>query len=111
MSPNGRVPPRTFYLSEQHELARAEKQGGGGIPKYIDINWAAKGTAISQSLSRVRRQINASPDPSKQNHYFLLAAPVEKLAKASEDQRKAVHGKVFEQTDFAHKHSRVFRRL
>jgi hypothetical protein len=111
MSPEGRVPPRNFYLNEQHELARAEKEGGGGIPKYIDINWAAKSTAINHSLNRVRRQIQVSPDPSKQNHYFLLAAPVSKLAKASDDRKKAVHGRVFESTDFAEKHSRVFRRL
>src|ERR1700674_1078111 len=111
MSPAGRGSPRTFYLSEQHELARAEKVGGGGIPKYVDINWASKGASITQSLNRVRTQIEESRDPSKENHYFLLAAPVPQLAKASEDIRKAVHGKVFERTDFAEKHSRVFRRL
>jgi hypothetical protein len=111
MSPAGRVSPRNFYLSEQHELARAEKAGGGGIPKYVDINWATKGTAITQSLNRVKTQIRESRDPSKENHYFLLAAPVPQLAKASEDIRKAPHGKVFEDTDFAEKHSRVFRRL
>jgi len=33
------------------------------------------------------------------------------LAKSSEDRRKAVDGKVFEPTNFAEKHSRVFRRL
>jgi hypothetical protein len=111
MSPEGRVTPRTFYLNEQHELARSEKAGGGGIPKYIDINWATKGTAISHSLNRAKKQIEVSPDPSKENHYFLLAAPVEKLAKASEDRIKAVGGKVFKNTDFAREDSRVFRRL
>jgi hypothetical protein len=111
MSPDGRVSPRTFYLSEQHELARAEREGGGGIPKYVDINWAAKGQTISQSLMRVRRQIKESGDPSAANHYFLLAAPVPELTKASDDKRKAVDGKVYEPTDFAERHSRVFRRL
>jgi hypothetical protein len=111
MSNNGRVSPRTFYLNEQHELARAEKESGGRIPKYTDINWASKGTTITRSLQGVRRQIQASTDPVKDDHYFLLAAPVEQLAKVSKDKRKAVHGKVFEQTDFAEKHSRVFRRL
>jgi len=110
MSPENRVTPRTFYLNEQHELARSEKAGGGGIPKYIDINWATKGTAISHSLNRARKQVELSPDPSKENHYFLLAAPVEKLAKASEG-IKAVGGKVFKNTDFACEDSRVFRRL
>jgi hypothetical protein len=111
MSPEGRTTPRTFYLNEQHELARAEKEGGGGIPQYTGINWAAKGTAISRSLSQVRRQVQKSPDPSKGNHYFLLAAPVETLAKTSTNKRKAVDGKVFENTDFAREHSQVFRRL
>lgn len=111
MSPEGRVSPRTFYLNEQHELARAEKVGGGGVPKYVNINWATKGTAITQSLNRVKTQIQASRDPSKENHYFLLAAPVSELTKASEDKKKAVRGRVVEHTDFAEKHSRVFRRL
>lgn len=111
MSPERRVTPRTFYLNEQHELARAEKLGGGGTPQYVDINWAAKGIAIARSLRRVGSQLQRSRDPAKENHYFLLASPVPQLAKASEDKKKAVHGKVFEDTDFAEKHSRVFRRL
>jgi hypothetical protein len=111
MSPNGRTVPRTFYLNEQHELARGEKEGGGRVPQYIDINWASRGTAISRSLHRVRKEIQESPDPTKENHYFMLAAPVERLTKASTDKTKARDGKVFEDTDFAREHSRVFRRL
>ena len=111
MSTNGRTIPRTFYLNEQHELTRAEKEGGGRIPQYIDINWASKGTAISRSLNRVRGEIQESPDPAKENHYFVLAAPVERLTKASKDKTKAKDGKVFEDTDFSREHSRVFRRL
>jgi hypothetical protein len=38
MSPDERVTPRNFYLNEQHELARAEKEGGGRIPQYLHIN-------------------------------------------------------------------------
>lgn len=111
MSPAGRVTPRTFYLNELHELARAEKEGGGGIPQYIGINWAAKGSAIRHSLDQVRKQIEVSRDPSKASHYFMLAAPVETLTKASKDKRKAQDGKVFVSTDFARDHSQVFRRL
>ena len=81
MSPESRVTPRTFYLNEEHELARGEREGGGRIPAYTDINWAAKGSTISQSLHRVRRQIQGSLDPAKENHYFLVAAPVRELAK------------------------------
>lgn len=111
MSPDERTIPRTFYLNEQHELARAEKEGGGRIPQYVDINWATKGAGIARSIGQVRRQIQDSSDPVKENHYFVLAAPVQQLTKASKDKKKAVHGKVFESTDFAEKHSRVFRRL
>src|SRR6266478_5603763 len=111
MSPEKRVPPRTFYLNEQHELSRAEKEGGGRLPHYTGINWASKGTEINKSLNQVRRQLHRSPDPSKENHYFVLAAPVEKVAKLSSDKRKAVEGKVFEATNFAGEHSQVFRRL
>jgi hypothetical protein len=111
MSPEGRTTPRTFYLNERHELARAEKKSGGGIPKYTDINWAARGTAISRSLNHVRRQVQRSPDPSKASHYFVLAAPVESLAKTSTNKRRAVDGKVSEDTDFACEHSQIFRRL
>jgi hypothetical protein len=111
MTTNGRTTPLTFYLNEQHELARAEKEGGGRVPGYIDINWASKGTTISRSLQRVRREIQASPDPAKENHCFLLAAPVAQLTKASKDKTKAKEGKVFENTDFSREHSRVFRRL
>ena len=111
MNSNGRIAPLNFYLNEQHELARAEKEGGGRVPGYIDINWASRGTEINRSLQRVKKEIQSSPDPAKENHYFLLAAPVEQLTKASKDKAKAKDGKVFENTDFAREHSRVFRRL
>ena len=111
MSAEDRVTPKTFYLNEQHELARAEKEGGGRVPAYTDINWANRGATISRSLQRVVKEIRASTDPVKDNHYFLLAAPVERLAKASKDKKKAQDGKIFESTDFAREHSRVFRRL
>lgn len=105
------VKPRTFYLNEQHELSRAEKEGGGRVTQYADIDWAIKGGTISDSLSRVTSGIRASHDPLKGNHYFLLAEPVARLAKVSKDKTKAVDGKVYETTEFGKKDSRVFRRL
>lgn len=110
MSPDPRL-SRTFYLNEQHELARKEREGGGAIPKYVDINWATRASAIQQSLARVKTQVRTSRDPSRESHYFLLAAPVAELAKSSKDRRKAPHGRLTEETDFGEKHSRVFRRL
>jgi hypothetical protein len=111
MSPNGRVPPKTFYLNEQHELSRAEKESGGSVPKYIDIDWAARGRTISQSLNQVTTQIQASHDPLRGQRYFMLADPVGTLAKSSTNARIAPDGKVFENTKFSEKHSRVFKRL
>lgn len=111
MSQDERSIPRNFYLNEQHELARAEKEGGGRVAQYLDINWATKGAGLARSLGRLRKEIEGSSDPSKENHCFVLASPVEQLAKASKDKNKAVDGKIFENTDFAQKHSRVFRRL
>lgn len=111
MSPNGRVAPRNFYLNEQHELSRAEKESGGSVPQYVDIDWGARGGTINRSLNQVISQIQASHDPVKGQRYFVLAEPVGRLAKASSNLRKAVDGKVFEDTKFSEKHSRVFKRL
>ena len=111
MSPKDHVAPRTFYLNEQHELSRGEKEGRGSTPKYADIDWATKGGVISSSLRSVADNIQASHDPLKGNHCFLLAEPVATLAKFSTNKIKAVDGKIFESTTFADKHSRVFKRL
>lgn len=111
MSPNDQVSPRNFYLNEQHELARAEKEPGGRVPQYADIDWAARGSAISESLQRITTDMQASHDPVRGKHCFVLAEPVEKLAKVSKDKKKAIDGKVFESTNFSQQHSRVFKRL
>lgn len=111
MSPTDHVLPRTFYLNEQHELSRAEKETGGSVPQYVDIDWTARGEMISRSLNQVASQIRASHDPMRDKHYFVLADPVEQLAKVSKNKRTAIDGKVFEKTQFSEKHSRVFKRL
>src|SRR5664280_2739257 len=111
MSPNIRVTPKTFYLNEQHELSRAEKEPGGRVPQYADIDWAARGSVISESLHRVTTEMQASHDPVREKHCFVMAEPVERLAKVSKDKKKAIDGKVFESTKFSQQHSRVFKRL
>jgi len=111
MSPEDRISPKTFYLNEQHELSRGEKEPGGRIPQYADIDWTAKGGTIDRSLKRVASQIQASHDPLKSSRYFVLAEPEGRLAKISKDKTKAVDGKVYESTIFSEKHSRVFKRL
>jgi len=104
------VNSRTFFLNEQHELARAEKEGFGRIPKYTNIDWGAKGTRIGKALRSVREQIQKSRDPVKENHLFLLAKPETKLTKLS-TAKTAIKGMIEEDTDYSQKDSRVFRRL
>lgn len=111
MSNQDQITPKTFYLNEQHELSRAERESGGRLPQYTDIDWSAKGGAISRSLKSVTTQMQASHDPLRGNRYFLLAQPEQQLAKVSKDKTKAVDGKVLETTQFSERHSRVFKRL
>src|SRR5881396_2979108 len=88
------VDPRNFFLNEQHELARGEKTGGGRIPDFVGVNWATKGSRISQSLLRVREQVRRSRDPLRESRYFVLARPSVGLEKKSQDKRKAQGGKL-----------------
>lgn len=111
MCADTRVRPRTFYLNEQHELARSEKEGGGRVPQYADIDWATKGSRISRSLRHVKQEIEKSSDPARENHFFVLATPQTEVTKVSENVKIAPRGVFAEKTDFAQKHSRVFRRL
>lgn len=111
MSAEERLSPKTFYLNEEHELSRDEKEIGGRVPQYTDVDWRVKGTTISDSLRSASSKIQASHDPLKSSRYFLLAQPEERLAKSSKDKTKAKDGKIYEATAFAQKHSRVFKRL
>src|SRR5579872_244924 len=103
-----RTTARTFYLNEQHELSRGEKEGGGRISQYVDIDWASKGRQISQSLQGVRSAIRASKDPLRDHHYFVLATPVGEVRKRSKDKKKAPDGVVSDGIQFAKDESRVF---
>jgi len=106
-----KLKPRSFFLNEQHELARGEKEGHGALPKYAPIEWDKKGQRIRKSLQQARKKIESLPDPTKDNHYFLLAKPQAKLTKLSADKKKAPEGTVEEETVYAGKDSRVFSRL
>src|SRR5450631_3520871 len=111
MSPDARSAPKTFYLNEQHELSRAEKEGGGRIPEYAGIDWAAKGRRIGRSLQAVKSTIAASKDPLREQHYFMLTMPVAEVQKKSKNQRKAPDGILSEPIRFNKDDSRVFHRL
>jgi len=75
------IKPKTFYLNEQHELPHEAKGGGGQLPNYIPIDWAAKGRTINQSIVSAKDKYSTSEDPLRNDHYFLLSKPEEKVAK------------------------------
>jgi hypothetical protein len=77
-------------------LLRGEKEGGGGIAQYYGINWASKGKAVADALVAVRASISQSKDPLRDQHYFVLAKPVEAIQKNSKN-RNAVDGIITEQ--------------
>lgn len=103
--------PRTFFLNEQHELARGEKEGGGRPAQYGAIDWATKGAEISAALTASRKAIHKSKDPLRERHYFLVAMPVPKVPKLTKNAKKSPTGVYDEETQYAGEHSRVFRRL
>ena len=106
-----RSKPLTFFLNETHELSPTEKAGGGGLPKYTGISWAAKATRLSKSLQTVSTKVETSHDPLKDDRYFVLALPVPKVEKKSENKRKYPKGTFKEPTNFGSDHGRVFDRL
>ena len=106
-----RLTPRTFFLNEQHELSRGEKEGGGRVPQYHGINWATKGHQIAAALESVKFAIRASKDPLRDSHYFVLAKPVTEIQKKSTNRKIAPDGIVSEPVRYEERESRVFRRL
>jgi hypothetical protein len=103
--------PRTFFLNETHELSTVEKGGGGRIPDYVGISWAAKARQIAQSIEHVMQTVQASRDPLKNERYFVLAQPVPDVEKRSKDKKKAPQGTFKEPIQFGASHGRVFERL
>lgn len=103
--------PRTFFLNETHELARAEKTGGGRVPQYEGISWAAKAKQVSGSLRHVVDAVKSSHDPLKDARYFVIAKPVPEIEKRSKDKKKAPEGTLKEEANFGGRHGRVFDRL
>lgn len=106
-----RSEPKHFYLNEQHELSRVEREGGGSLPKLGDIDWATKERRLTRSLSRTRRTIEESSDPLRERRYFLLARPERTVPKVSSDRKKAPTGHFDEAVDYAGKDSRILGRL
>jgi hypothetical protein len=105
-----RTIPTTFFLNEAHELTPSEK-GGGRLPQYEGIPWAARGAHISQSLQAVTSKVEQSHDPLKDDRYFVLALPVPAVKKRSKNKKRAPDGTYEEETHFGGAHGRVFDRL
>jgi hypothetical protein len=105
------VKPEHFYLNEQHELSRTDREGGGSLPKLGEIDWSAKGNQLRGSLARTRRAIERSSDPLKGSRYFLLAQPELAIPKLSSNKTKHPTGGFEEEVDYAGKDARVLGKL
>jgi hypothetical protein len=105
------VEPRTFFLNEQHELARGEKPRGGSQLKLASIDWGSKGKHLHDTLSSARDSIRGSNDPLRDRRYFLATIPSPHIKKRTDNVRLAPSGIVEERTDYAGEHSLVFKRL
>lgn len=104
-------PPRHYFLNEGHELAHAEKEGGGGTPKFGSIDWAQRGRLLARSLTSARDSIQKLPDPTVTDRLFLLAKPVQAIPKLSDNQTKYPSGRYDQKPDFSGEDSLAFRRL
>ena len=105
------VRPQTFFLNEMHELTPKERGGGGPLPQYVGISWAAKAKAINKSLHTVADQVQSSHDPLKDDRYFVIALPEPDVEKSSKNKKLYPTGKYKEKTEFADIHGKVFDRL
>ena len=106
-----RVEPRHFYLNEQHELSRLEREGGGRLPKLGTIDWGSKQQRLTRSLRKIRQEIANSADPLRESRYFLLARPEKSVPKLTDNKKKALSGRFEEAVDYAGKDSRILGRL
>lgn len=102
--------PRNYFLNEQHELLPESSEGFAPQVKYLHIDWGQKGRRLHNSLQRVARRAQASRDPIAKRKYYLVAAPEERVSKASQAQ-DAIGGEKVESVSFRGEGSRIFERL
>ena len=105
------VQPRNYFLNEHHELGSEERRGGGQPPKLAPIDWATRSATVHSSLRRVADVVAQSADPTKERRYYVVAVPVETVAKRSDNKKKAPAGTYDEVPEYSGPHSMVFRRL
>ena len=110
MAEQPRGTPRTYFLNEQHELSPLEKEGFGQPKKYVKIDWTQKGQRLRKALVAARDSIAASPDPLKENRFFIVVEPEPKLRQPSTS-KKFPKGEREREVSFSGEDSDVFRRL
>ena len=103
--------PQNYYLNERHQLTPVAKSGGGGAPKFGDIDWGKKAEQIGTSITRLTKDIEKSNDPLKEDRFFAIAIPEIAVPKLSTDKKKAPAGTYSELTDYSSAHSKVLERL
>lgn len=105
------TPNLNYFLNETHELAHADRKGGGGNPKFGPIDWEEKGRVIARSLVSARSVIEKLPDPTTKDRLFLMARPVDAVLKRSDDKKKHPTGAFAQKPSFSGADSLAFRRL
>ena len=104
------VEPKIYFLNERHQLAPAEKVGGGGPGKVLDVDWATHGGALKTEISGLRAARRQSKDPSTESRAFVLASPRDKIQKTS-DAPDATDGKKEHTVSAAGKQAQLIERL
>jgi hypothetical protein len=84
MSPDSSAAaPRHYFLSERHQRAPAEKDGGGGSTKVLNVDFRSHGAALSQGIDAIRTARLASPDPTTRSRVFIMAKPEASFERSS----------------------------
>lgn len=99
--------PRNYFLNEQHELLPADSEGFAPPVTYLHVDWGGKGKRLHESLERVSSRARASRDPISRRRYYLVAAPEQRVTKAS-DAQDAVGGEKAEAVSFRGEGSKIF---
>ncbi len=102
--------PRHYFLNERHQLAPADKLGGGGKKTITGIEWKSHGSGLSKKLCALRQARQQSSDPTSGSRLFIVAKQALQLSKNSKA-KDAVNDQKTETPDFAGKDSQVLKRM
>lgn len=102
--------PKIYFLNERHQLTPAEKEGGRGPGKVVGVDWSTHGGSLKSEIANLRAARQRSGDPSSKMRAFVLAAPQDKLEKASNAQ-DAKEGKKEHEVSASGKEAQLIERL